>query len=84
MNEGFFLSGILVGVNSRERFFDGKSKVTHYYTVIVDGQDTYKVSSDQDYSKFIKFGDHVDFSVRPRIYNDQLYLNGELLVDDES
>lgn len=83
MDEGFFISGILVGSSSRERVFDGVAKVSYYYTLILNGSDTYKITSDQDYTKFIKFGDRVAFEVRPRVYNGNLYLNGDLLVDDQ-
>lgn len=74
--EGFILTGILGGAKGvKKRLNDGK-EINRYTYLIIVGIDTYKVSSDFDYSSDLMFGDQVSFKVKPSVFNNLLYLRG--------
>ena len=79
---GFILTGIYGGNKRNVRVSGtGVEVVKYQYLVIVEGTDTYKVTSEFDYSNEIMFGDQISFKVVPNVFNDRLYFRGELLKD---
>lgn len=83
MQEGFVLTGILGG-NKRviKKDYNTKVEVTKYQYLLVIGVDSYLITSDVDYSGKIMFGDMVSFRVTPNVYNDKLYLRGDLVSEE--
>lgn len=76
--EGFILTGVLGGARGTKKRLENGTEVNRYTYLVIVGIDTYKVSSDIDYSNDLMFGDQVSFNVRPSVFNNVLYLRGEL------
>ena len=74
------MRGVFVGYDNAVKSFGEKETITHYY-LIVDGTDSYKISSDKQYNDKIAFGDLVTFKIKPRAYNNTIYYNGVLYED---
>lgn len=81
--DGFMITGVLGGAKGvKKRTYDGKEVNRYSYLVIV-GMDSYKITSDYDYSNQLMFGDQVTFSVKPSVYENNLYFRGDLVTDED-
>ena len=82
--DGLFLRGTFVGSERRERIDNnGHIQVRHQYLITV-GARPYKVTSEEDYTGRLMFGDAVTFSIRTNVYNNVLYLSGDLIDGDSA
>ena len=82
--DGLFLRGTFVGSERRERINDNGELHVRYQYLITVGARPYRVTSEEDYTGRLMFGDAVLFSIRTNVYNNVLYLSGDLIDGDQA
>lgn len=74
---GLIIKGYFCGCDEKIYQKDDGTKVISYVVLISANSDFYRITSKIDYREKHMFGDEVNFSVRPRIYNDNIYWSGD-------
>ena len=82
-SEGVYVCGIFAGheIKEKKNYNDGTvSGIKHVYLIVI-GANGYKITSENDYSDRIHFGDLVQFIVKLNAFNNNVYLSGDLVED---
>ena len=74
---GLIIKGYFCGCDERAFIKEDGSKVVSYTVLISASSDFFRITAKTDYRDLHTFGDEVTFSVRPRIYNGNIYWSGE-------
>ena len=81
MENGIIITGIFCGSKGiKKRNFETNVETNKYQYVLVDGVDTYRITSDYDYSGSLAFGDQVSFKVSVNAFNGNIYYKGDLIA----
>lgn len=74
--DGLSLKGYFCGCTDKEFIDDDGNKKISHSVLISSGSDFFKVKTEKSFQGLHLFGDEVTFSVRPRVYNGNVYWSG--------
>lgn len=77
---GFFVKGILSGMDCKQYRADDGTFKNRYIYLVVCGVEAYRITSDQDFAGSLAMGDEVTFRVKCRGFNNAVYYTGGELV----